>query len=280
MSTRELGICVVAKLDRVWVFNRFLQTRIAGILPLAGAWLLIGGIALNQPTEALAQQPQAKEQSPLVDGLLDLLNEPAPVSTPGSQNAPNQAPAPTQADNEEDQILNSSLAGHPLVLVRKNMRAAALQLNKGIVDKETHQLQADIVQRLDRLIEEMQQADPSQPSQPQSQSPRSSESQPSELSNSPRPQPADNEAANAPNQAGDGEPIGSQSSQDRPSQAGPAAGVIVDLADPERLQQDVWGQLPEQVRQQMQSRMVERFLPSYRPQIEAYFRALLESERR
>jgi hypothetical protein len=52
------------------------------------------------------------------------------------------------------------------------------------------------------------------------------------------------------------------------------------MADPKRLQQDVWGQLPEQVRKQMQSRMVERFLPSYRPQIEAYFRALMQSKQR
>jgi hypothetical protein len=29
----------------------------------------------------------------------------------------------------------------------------------------------------------------------------------------------------------------------------------------------------------MQSRMVEQFLPSYRAQIEAYFKALLEQER-
>ena len=38
--------------------------------------------------------------------------------------------------------------------------------------------------------------------------------------------------------------------------------MTVELADPKALQQDVWGQLPSRVRQQMQSRMVEQFLPA------------------
>lgn len=280
MFNCECEIRVVAELARVWIGNHVLQSKFMSILPSAGVWLLFAGIAMSQSATAFAQEPPSKEQSALVDGLLDLLSEPTPARTPDSQAAPNQVPAPGRPDSEEGHQLDPSLADHPLALVRNNMRAAAKQLSKGVVNSETRQLQVEIVQRLDSLIEEMQQADPPQSPQPPSLQQRSSESQSSEPTSSSQPQPADGDTAEAPSQEGDGQPVGSQSAQDRPSQAGPAADVIVDLADPERLQQDVWGQLPEQVRQQMQSRMVERFLPSYRPQIEAYFRALLQSEQR
>jgi hypothetical protein len=41
----------------------------------------------------------------------------------------------------------------------------------------------------------------------------------------------------------------------------------------------VWGHLPERIRQQMMSRMVERFLPQYEASIEEYFRRLSDAER-
>lgn len=52
--------------------------------------------------------------------------------------------------------------------------------------------------------------------------------------------------------------------------------MIVDLNDPRALQRSAWGNLPERTREQMQSRMVERFLPAYREEIEAYYRALVK----
>ena len=52
--------------------------------------------------------------------------------------------------------------------------------------------------------------------------------------------------------------------------------VTVDLNDPRALQRSAWGSLPDRMREQMQSRMVERFLPSYRDEIEAYYRALVK----
>ena len=62
----------------------------------------------------------------------------------------------------------------------------------------------------------------------------------------------------------------------QPGQGGEPTDSHVGLADPKALQENVWGQLPEQVRKRMQSRMVEHFLPAYRTQIEAYFQALLQ----
>lgn len=261
------------------MFRRWCSVRSGGILRSTVAWWLSVAIALSQFALTLAQEPPSKERSALVDGLLDLLSEPTPAPTPDSQTVPDQLPIPAQSSSEQDQALDPSLADNPLAVVGKNMRAAATQLSKGIADSQTRQLQVDIVQRLDSLIEEMQRADPSQSPQSRSQQRRSSEPQASESSSTSQPRTAENDAGKASGEEGDGQTSGSQAAQDRPSQAGPAADVIVDLADPERLQQDVWGQLPEQVRQQMQSRMVERFLPSYRPQIEAYFRALLQDSR-
>ncbi|MEO8271134.1 MAG: hypothetical protein ABI557_15540, partial [Aureliella sp.] len=127
---------------------------------------------MSQPTTARAQESPSNGQSALVDGLLDLLSEPNPASVPDSQSDPNQLPAPARSAIEESQLLDPSLAEHPLALVGKTMRAAAAQLSKGVFHSETRNLQVDIVQRLDSLIEEMQQTDPSQSPQSQSQQKR------------------------------------------------------------------------------------------------------------
>lgn len=273
---------------------RFSMLCLNRFLAWAGCWLLLSGaLAFSQPAAAQTQEPPSQkppsqDQSALVDGLLDLLSEPPPVRTLESQGQPMRSPVPG-ADNagttEADPLgpaLDPSLAEHPLTLVRKNMRAAATQLGKGVVGAETRQLQADILQRLDSLIQELQQADPSQSAQSQSQQQQSSASQTQSASGAESSQTQSDESGALADSGPNAEPqsSGEQAAQDGTSQAGSAAATHVDLADPERLQQDVWGQLPEQVRKQMQSRMVERFLPSYRPQIEAYFRALLQSKQR
>lgn len=256
--------------------------------------------AMIYPLAAVAQESQSQEsttqpspQAELVDGLLDLLDEPiskAPDPEPGAEIQMEPLGTPGQATSEvprtgvggsaarADLPAESSPTSHPLSMVQRGMWSAAERLGRGVVGPETQKLQDDILQQLDSLIEQLERQDSAESaSQPRQQS-STAQSQASRMSTEEQSSSAAQASSDDLQPEGGQQSDSGQGAQDRPSQAVAAAEVAVDLADPERLQQDVWGQLPEQMRKQMQSRMVESFLPSYRPQIEAYFRKLLQSE--
>lgn len=251
-------------------------------------------VILVYPAAAHAQEKQLQEAAPpsqdqaeLVDGLLDLLEEPA-VEAADVEAESQQAPGQSTSEAAPSGEAGSTAAGelppeespsvHPLSLVHSSMRSAAEQLGRGVAGPVTQKLQSDVLRQLAELIAEIESQDPSPESQRQREASTASQSQSSETptespASSEERAPSDGSQPDAERQADSG-----SGAQDRPSQASGATAVAVDLDDPQRLQQDVWGQLPEQMRKQMQSRMVESFLPSYRPQIEAYFRKLLESQ--
>lgn len=274
---------------RISAWLKMVATAFPGLL-VFGAVALI--VVVEYPVAAVAQENQSKEQDALVDGLLDLLSEPATEATAAEpQKTPGQAGTQIPRAGEDGSAAaanfpaDASLASHPLSMVHRSMRSAAERLGSGEVGPVTQRLQGDILQQLDSLIEQLRRQDSAE-SSPQPAQPSSvSQSQPArmptdEQASSAEQAPSDGSQPEGEQQADNGQAGSGEGAQDRPSQAGGAAAdVAVDLADPQRLQQDVWGQLPEQIRQQMQSRMVESFLPSYRPQIEAYFRKLLENER-
>lgn len=221
-----------------------------------------------QQTDHSSDRSSQKEsaQPSLTDGLLDLLDEPQPGNDP-----PAKTPLLTPADVGLEGEDLSEQSDDPLLAVRQSMLIAAGFLERGQTNADTQDLQADIVQRLDELISQFEQ--PQQPPQPSPPEPSSAEqSQPTESSGnstqqstSTTPSPTSTES---PESQGDG--------KDRPGQTATPANAVEQLKDPVALQRSIWGQLPEQVRQQMQSQMVEQFLPSYQVQIEAYFKALLE----
>jgi hypothetical protein len=252
--------------------------------PCATIWspLLLAMVVLGTgPARLAAQEMESKEQSALVDGLLDLLNEPAPSPKLPGQPAPQAEPAGKRSLG----VAPTQAADNPLQTVRQGMLVAATHLSKGWVTPETRQLQGNIVTQLDELIQQLEQSQPSppsaQPSQPQPTA--SSASQPAQTESQPPSASSAASQSSAPDRSqtdSQREPGQADQNPDGPAQKGRAATATVDLADPKLLQQNVWGQLPEQVRKQMQSRMVERFLPSYRQQIEAYFQALLEDDPR
>ncbi len=228
-------------------------------------------------SKLVAQEPKSEEQAELVDGLLELLNEPVPPVRTPAEPTPTLTPADVGLAGED----LSDQTGNPLQGVRQSMLIAAGFLGKGLVNQQTRQLQTDIVVRLDELIEELEQASAAQQQSSQQQEQQSQQQTQSEqrTSSSNPTQPSTSQSTTQSQTASDSErqPGQADPTPDSPAQKGQAANSQVDLVDPKALQQDVWGQLPEQVRKQMQSRMVERFLPSYRQQIEAYFQALLES---
>ena len=231
----------------------------------------------------LVAQEQTQKQPPatapststeLVDGLLDLLNEPA-----NSKSAEPKSKAPlTPADVGLDGEDLGEASENPLQAVRQSMLIAAAYLTRDGANQDTMKLQSDIVRRLDDLIAEMEKSQNQKSNSKQdSEQSKSNQSKTQQQENKQQSQAA-KKPANDQREAGDGEQQKERTGEPEnpPTQRGAQGSVMVELADPKALQQDVWGQLPSRVRQQMQSRMVEQFLPAYREQIEAYFQALLK----
>ncbi len=267
----------------------FINSRCMASCLLALAWLLANSvIAQEKPPQstqppAASPAPQPATSAELMDGLLELLNEPAkPTETPGakdpSANTPSVKPPLTPSDVGLDGEDLGEAPENPLQAVRQSMLIAAGYLSRDGANAETMKLQSDIVKRLDDLIAEMeksqgQQGKSNQDSQEQSSaSSKTQQQQNQQGTQSMKTRSGERQESNEQRDGKEraGEP------ENPPTQRGAAGAIAVELSDPRALQQDVWGQLPSRVRQQMQSRMVEQFLPAYREQIEAYFQALLK----
>lgn len=254
-------------------------------------------VGIGSSERVQAQQAESGGESPssaLTEGLLELLNEPTKTGETAGKGAESTTPAGGDAFRPDLKPEDVGLGGvdtgeasnNPLEAVRQSMLIAAGYLERGVTNAQTQQLQQDIVQRLDELIE---QAESSSNEEKQRQS--SSEDRPQEpQTQATPPQSLSTSAEQIHQEEGQaqaqmsgqeeslGDPGQNPNAQNQPGLRGQKKEAIVDLSDPRLLQQSVWGQLPERVRKQMQSRMVERFLPSYREQIEAYFQALLQSQ--
>ncbi len=236
------------------------------------------------PSSVIAQEkPQQSTQPPatsaeLMDGLLELLNEPAKTIVTPPTNTPSVKPPLTPSDVGLDGEDLGEAPENPLQAVRQSMLIAAGYLSRDGANAQTMKLQSDIVKRLDDLIAEMeksqgQQSKSKQDSQEQSSAnSKTQQQQNQQRTQSMKTRSGEREESNEEREGKEraGEP------ENPPTQRGAAGAIAVELSDPKALQQDVWGQLPSRVRQQMQSRMVEQFLPAYREQIEAYFQALLK----
>lgn len=248
------------------------------------AWLLCVGQLLAQPTaKTNTQQTPATNSATteatgaenLTDGLLDLLKSPSAGDGAGQGARKSAAlpgsPLPLQPSDVglEGEDLGEQ-SDNPLAAVRQSMLIAAGFLQSGERGSDTRILQRDIVSRLDDLIAELE-----KPSSNLKQQPKDGQSQASQSQQQTRVQQPQKQTAEGDEQS---QSAGSEPSDGQSGNGEMAGGQNVQLADPEALQKSVWGQLPERVRKQMQSRMVEKFLPSYRQQIEAYFQALLNEQ--
>ncbi len=258
--------------------NMFLTAGVMARIRAARLVVCVLCVAVPLESAARGQAPDKPAagggtSNELVEGLLDLLAE--PKSAAKVENARPQ-PMPAEVGLEGEDVGEASNS-NPLNSVRQNMLIAAGYLRKGVTTTQTQQLQANIVDRLDEIIKGLEETPP--PNRSPRGQPQSSAEQRQQLAQRQSQQPAakspkspgadDVEPSTEPGQA-NGVP------DDRPTAPRGSSSLAVDLADPKALQQSVWGQLPERVRQQMQSRMVEQFLPAYREQIEAYFQALLK----
>lgn len=230
---------------------------------------------------------------------------PSPTSQPPTNNSSPATPAPPSTESQlveglldllEDEPPAPMTQQDPLVLVQQLMQQASNVLRSNHSVQQASRLQMQVVSQLDALIGQLQQSQ----SKPNSSRDQTNVNQQEDIfvqeamSQLDKTTEFDRKRQNELNsQDSSGEPVNNSNDNDptsppeapsdragegasnNPGDAGRGALPPVQLNSPSDLQQSVWGHLPEQVRTQMQSRMVEEFLPSYRQQLEAYYRSLL-----
>jgi hypothetical protein len=203
------------------------------------------GINASQGPSPGADPPR---RVPLVDRLLDDLDRQLLEGLPDNQSA---APPPRVVD--------------PLAAIAKQMQSVERRIASRDSSAATQAQQAEIVARLDALLQQS----------PSGDSSRSVHShiQPADAQRSAAEQPAVGSTA-APG-TGAGEP--------GRGQAGDRAGRIErsPLSDAENLGirdaiRRAWGHLPEKQREEMQAALSEQFLPQYERVIEEYYKRLAD----
>ncbi len=217
--------------------------------------------------------------------LLDLLGDSKEMD---GTNSAKSAPANPVRETDSSPANKESA----LVSVHDQMLQVARQLAGGKAGGATQSLQADVVRLLDELLREQGH----QQTQQSENSPSQAESTSQAQGNDTQSQAEDSSSDGDSGQGREGKQGGAteasredtrglvdQSGQEQssasgagPGQNGEKATEQVEPLSNRQLQESVWGQLPEQVRKQMQSNMTEQFLPSFKEQIESYFRALLK----
>lgn len=271
-------------------------TLFAGALLLGAVAPPCGLRAAEPPPPAPAKKPPASLDDQLFDDLgddpLKMLDEPAgkqpaPKGTPAPKGATappaGTAPGPKAAKPGMDPLdaeLFRDLGGEdagapadaddeqdPLARLSRRMREVESRLRGGKSDADTLQRQDKIAADLAALIEELERRQQQQQQQ-QSKSPSSGTKSERERVEQP-----------TGGQPGGGAPQ-PKPAQDSTDRVGKATAERPDPAAMDALLKNVWGELPERLRQQMLQSSVEQFLPKYELLIEDYFRTLAEEQAR
>lgn len=208
-----------------------------------------------------AKAPARALDDLLLDGLDNGLLE--GLESPLAKPKPADKPADPDAD-VLDQLGRGTDVGEestdPFMMIGRQMRMAERLIGSRDASSTTQRIQRQIVEDIERLIEQMnQQAAEQQNASSQLQAGRPDE----------QPEPG--------SKAGSGEHPGtSKPSQESETQVRQREASDARLASMMETLQQVWGHLPPRVREQMQSGMAEEFLPQYERLIEHYYQRLAE----
>jgi hypothetical protein len=155
---------------------------------------------------------------------------------------------------------------NPLVDLGRQMREVESRIAQAKSDDETQKLQDRIASELQKLIKQLQR--------------RKKSSSSSSSSSNKDQQTAEREKVEQPATGG----AGQQAAADSPAKE--STEMLKDrktekteTAQLDEALKDIWGQLPEHLRQQMKQYAKEELLPKYELQIEEYFRALAKGQR-
>lgn len=205
------------------------------------------------------------------DGLDDALFEGLDDESDGQRDGTDRKPAAESADRSLDEELLRGLEGEdveptdedPFARIGRQMRRAEALIGGGDTGEETQSIQLDTIAQLDDLIKAARQR-----MQQQSQQSSSGSQQASRRSQQQQP-------GSTPSDGGDGTQKQGPAN-DSTERLGKEDVKKIDREAMSLLLKDVWGHLPEKVREQMLQSSMEQFLPEYSLLIEEYFRRLVE----
>lgn len=247
--------------------------------------LLLGSLAIVAQADVVPESKKegGKKDAPLEQQLLDdlgadLLDD---LNSAGgvkpSQGKSDKRPAQAKDDDALDQKLLEDLDDlkgdgedfgaktadneDPFLTIGREMRKAGELIGERNSADETQQLQAKIVLQLDALIEQIRRQRSQQSAAQKRKIAGSTRTTPKQPGKNPSGSPAKQPARDSENRLNKGNPR------------------RVDMAAMKALMKDIWGDLPERARQEMQQRSSDKFLPKYELKIEKYFRRLAEQRR-
>jgi hypothetical protein len=176
-------------------------------------------------------------------------------------------------------------AGNPLDAIVERMRAAQQKLQQTETDKDTRDLQTQIVKDLDALIEQLKNAKstPQKPNQDQQPPPMGGNDQNVSPRGQGQPKPQNSLKQSGGPDKKSMQPAGSSQGEKSKQSANQNQGqprTPEEEAAREKLAKDVWGHLPPALRQQLLNVYSEKFLPKYDDLVRKYYEALAEQNRR
>jgi hypothetical protein len=261
------------------VRKRFLLVCVFALtLSLCGALAAADDAAKNQDEppvrlkkkikpEQSAQPPEKKQQPPT-----DKKTEPAKKTTKEEEEP--------EVDPKELEEKIKEL----MTRVGKNMREAETRLGSKDAGTATQELERDIVKDLEELIQQTQRQQQQQQSQQQQQQQQQQSEQNGSMTPQQRLQQRLRQArANRERRRkmarrqNNGEPQQPEQQAGANPQGGNApAGEMSKIAD---LYKDIWGHLPEMLRQEMNQYAREQFMPKYNELLKQYYATIAEKGR-
>ncbi len=207
----------------------------------------------------------------------DLLKQLVPADEP-KQELPDLDDVRRSLKHPDGEDIGQRSSDNPLAVVEQKMRTAQTLIDRQDVTGKTKQVQGEVVDELDKLIAKLEEecknckgGQCNKPSSSQQQTAKSTPKPGSKPSTGDQQsKPSDSPANQQPSQSQQAQ---SPSQTQSPPQGGEAS-TSTDAVDPQQMLKEVWGQLPERMRQQMLQSSASEFLPQYRDDIEAYFKQL------
>ncbi len=212
----------------------------------------------DQPEPPVRLKKKAKPQP-------EMLPMPAPESKEEPKPKKTEPPKPQEPSDDAERNLQDAQEKIREIhnRISKNLSQAEERLHKSDSGEVTQQTQGEIVRDLDALIEQTRR-------QQQSRSSSSSSSQRNQQARRNRPQRSQasgNPQQDQPENATTGNPQGGKKGQEGMSK----------IAD---LYKDVWGHLPQTLRQEMDQYSREQFMSKYADLLKQYYATIAEKGRR
>lgn len=193
----------------------------------------------------------------------------------------NPAPPHEEAlDRELEEALLPEAAqpnpGEVLDRAVNQMRDVSRRIEEGKAGKETQQLQQKVLDDLTRLIELLQNQPPPPPPDPNNSQPPPPKNDKQRQQQQNKQQQKDQQQRQQDQQQTERRPKDGDNSEERLDQA---RADKERAAARERMFKDIWGHLPEAVRNRLLNNFSEEYLPKYAPEVRKYFEELGQRRR-